>query len=191
MMASVTYGDPWDASNLQGPLINARQRDRVLGYIESGRSEGARLVRGGGRPAHLPKGYFVEPTLFADVDPASTIAQEEIFGPVLCVIPYDGDDEAVRIANGTMYGLSAVVTGGTLDHARAVAASPACRNRDGERRILELSRRPVRRLQAERGRPRERAPGIRGVPRDEGPRLSGQRCRLSDFPAGDVYAGVP
>ena len=110
MMGSVTYGDPWDAANLQGPLINARQRERVLGYIDSGRSEGARLVRGGGRPAHLPKGYFVEPTLFADVDPSSTIAQEEIFGPVLCVIPYDGDDEAVSIANGTVYGLSAVVT---------------------------------------------------------------------------------
>jgi len=121
MMGSVTYGDPWDAANLQGPLINARQRERVLGYIDSGRSEGARLVRGGGRPAHLSKGYFVEPTLFADVDPASTIAQEEFFGPVLCVIPYDGDDEAVSIANGTVYGLSAVVTGGSLEHANAVA----------------------------------------------------------------------
>jgi aldehyde dehydrogenase (NAD+) len=121
MMGNVTYGDPWDAANLQGPLINARQRDRVLGYIEKGRDEGARLVRGGSRPAHLPKGYFVEPTLFADVSPSATIAQEEIFGPVLTVIPYDGEDEAVQIANGTMYGLSAVVTGGTLDHANAVA----------------------------------------------------------------------
>jgi aldehyde dehydrogenase (NAD+) len=121
MMGSVTYGDPWDAANLQGPLINARQRERVLGYIESGRSEGARLVRGGGKPDHLPKGYFVEPTLFADVAPSSTIAQEEIFGPVLCVIPYDGEDEAVSIANGTVYGLSAAVTGGTVDHANAVA----------------------------------------------------------------------
>jgi aldehyde dehydrogenase (NAD+) len=121
MMGNVTYGDPWDAANLQGPLINARQRDRVLGYIDKGRDEGARLVRGGSRPAHLPKGYFVEPTLFADVSPNATIAQEEIFGPVLTVIPYDGDDEAIQIANGTMYGLSAVVTGGTLDHANAVA----------------------------------------------------------------------
>jgi aldehyde dehydrogenase (NAD+) len=121
MMGSVTYGDPWDAANLQGPLISARQRDRVLDYIQKGRDEGARLVRGGGVPANFPKGYFVEPTLFADVAPKATIAQEEIFGPVLAVIPYDGDDEAVQIANGTMYGLSAVVTGGTLQHADAVA----------------------------------------------------------------------
>jgi aldehyde dehydrogenase (NAD+) len=121
MMESVTYGDPWDAANLQGPLISARQRERVLGYIDKGRAEGAKVVRGGGMPSHLPKGYFVEPTLFADVSPTATIAQEEIFGPVLCVIPYDGDDEAVQIANGTIYGLSAVVTGGTLDHANSVA----------------------------------------------------------------------
>ncbi len=137
MMGSVTYGDPWDPANLQGPLINARQRERVLGYIESGRSEGAGLVRGGGRPAHLPKGYFVEPTLFADVAPSSTIAQEEIFGPVLCVIPYDGDDEAVRIANGTVYGLSAAVTGGTVDHAERRGPPPEGGNRNGERGILE------------------------------------------------------
>jgi aldehyde dehydrogenase (NAD+) len=121
MMSSVTYGDPWDAANLQGPLISARQRERVLGYIEKGRAEGARVVRGGGVPAHLPKGYFVEPTLFADVSPTATIAQEEIFGPVLCVIPYEDDDDAVRIANGTIYGLSAVVTGGSLEHANSVA----------------------------------------------------------------------
>jgi aldehyde dehydrogenase (NAD+) len=79
------------------------------------------LLRGGGIPSHLQTGFFVEPTLFADVDPAEPIAQEEIFGPVLVVIPYDGDDEAIAIANGTMYGLSAVVTGGTVDHANAVA----------------------------------------------------------------------
>jgi aldehyde dehydrogenase (NAD+) len=121
MMASVTYGDPWDPANLQGPLINARQRERVLGYIESGNSEGATLVRGGGVPSHLPNGYFVEPTLFSEVDPKARIAQEEIFGPVLCVIPYDSVDDAVQIANGTVYGLSAAVTGGSLESARAVA----------------------------------------------------------------------
>jgi aldehyde dehydrogenase (NAD+) len=121
MMAGSTYGDPWDPANLQGPLISARQRERVLGYIEKGRAEGARVVRGGGVPAHLKKGYFVEPTLFADVDPQATIAQEEIFGPVLCVIPYDDVDDAVRIANGTMYGLSAAVSAGTLERAQAVA----------------------------------------------------------------------
>jgi aldehyde dehydrogenase (NAD+) len=121
MMESVTYGDPWDPANLQGPLINSRQRDRVLGYIESGVSEGATLVRGGKTPAGMPKGYFVEPTLFSEVNPNAKIAQEEIFGPVLCVIPYDDVDEAVQIANGTVYGLSAAVTGGSLERAESVA----------------------------------------------------------------------
>ncbi|MBM3673900.1 MAG: aldehyde dehydrogenase family protein [Actinobacteria bacterium] len=115
------YGDPNDPENLQGPLINARQRERVLGYIEKGKTEGARLVVGGGRPAHLDKGYYVEPTLFVDVDPDSTIAQEEIFGPVLAVIPYDTDDDAVRIANNSRYGLSGAVNGGDLDRAYAIA----------------------------------------------------------------------
>jgi aldehyde dehydrogenase (NAD+) len=104
-----------------GPLINERQRDRVLGYIEKGKAEGARLLVGGGRPANLPKGYFVEPTLFVDVDPDSTIAQEEIFGPVLAVISFEDDDDAVRIANNSRYGLSGSVSSGSLDRAMAVA----------------------------------------------------------------------
>src|SRR5207248_4890194 len=79
----VTVGDPSDASIICGPLISERQRQRGLGYIEKGRAEGARVVTGGGVPADLPKGYFVEPTLFADVDNSMTVAQEEIFGPVL------------------------------------------------------------------------------------------------------------
>jgi aldehyde dehydrogenase (NAD+) len=115
------YGDPNDLSNLMGPLINERQRDRVLGYIEKGKAEGARLLVGGGRPANLPKGYFVEPTLFVDVDPDSTIAQEEIFGPVLAVIPFEDDDDAVRIANNSRYGLSGSVASGSLDRAMGVA----------------------------------------------------------------------
>ncbi|HEX5616267.1 MAG TPA: aldehyde dehydrogenase family protein [Acidimicrobiia bacterium] len=115
------YGDPTDLANMAGPLINARQRDRVLGYIERGVAEGARLLVGGGRPAHLDRGYFVEPTLFVDVDPRSTIAQEEIFGPVLSVIPYDDDDDAVRIANDSRYGLSGAVTGASLDRSLAIA----------------------------------------------------------------------
>ncbi|MSO37745.1 MAG: aldehyde dehydrogenase family protein, partial [Acidimicrobiia bacterium] len=115
------YGDPTNPENLQGPLINERQRERVLGYIETGKAEGARLVVGGGRPAHLEKGYYVEPTLFVDVDPDSTIAQEEIFGPVLVVIPYDDDDDAVRIANNSRYGLSGSVNGRDLDRAYGIA----------------------------------------------------------------------
>ena len=119
--AQWTYGDPTDPANLQGPLINARQRDRVLGFIEQGKTEGARLLVGGDRPAHLPTGYYVEPTLFVDVDPDSTIAQEEIFGPVLAVIPYEDDDDAVRIANNSRYGLSGAVNGTDLDRAYAIA----------------------------------------------------------------------
>lgn len=120
-MGEISYGDPADANNLMGPLISAVQRERVLGYIEKGKAEGARLVVGGGRPAHLPTGYFVEPTLFVDVDPDSTIAQEEIFGPVMVVIPYDDDDDAVRIANNSIYGLSGGVASASEERAIAIA----------------------------------------------------------------------
>jgi aldehyde dehydrogenase (NAD+) len=118
---SHTYGDPTDPSMLQGPQISEKQRERVLGYIERGKADGARLLTGGGKPAHLPKGYYVEPTLFADVDPDAVIAQEEIFGPVLCVIPFDDDDHAVEIANNSMYGLSGAVSSGDSERAMAVA----------------------------------------------------------------------
>ena len=120
-MAAVPYGDPSSMDVMMGPLVSARQRDRVLGYIAKGQEEGAKLVLGGGRPAHLDKGWFVEPTLFVDVDNAMTIAQEEIFGPVLCVIPYDDDDDAVRIANDSGYGLSGGVFSGSEERATAVA----------------------------------------------------------------------
>ncbi|MEQ1786513.1 MAG: aldehyde dehydrogenase family protein [Acidimicrobiales bacterium] len=119
--AGVSYGDPTDASNLMGPLVSKRQQERVLGYIETGKAEGARLVCGGGVPAHLPVGCYVEPTLFADVDNSMTIAQEEIFGPVLVVIPFEDDDDAVRIANDSPYGLSGMITSGDLERAKAVA----------------------------------------------------------------------
>jgi aldehyde dehydrogenase (NAD+) len=118
-MATVPYGDPSDPNVMMGPLVSRKQMDRVLGYIEKGKKEGAKLVLGGGRPAHLPRGYFVEPTLFIDVDNSMTIAQEEIFGPVLVVIPYEDDEDAVRIANESGYGLSGGVFSG--DEARATA----------------------------------------------------------------------
>jgi len=117
----ITYGDPTDPSNFQGPQISRKQQERVLGYIAKGEQEGARVVTGGGVPAHLPRGFFVEPTLFADVDNAMTIAREEIFGPVLVVIAYDGDDDAVRIANDSPYGLSGNISSGDLDRAKALA----------------------------------------------------------------------
>ena len=121
VLGTIAYGDPTDPANLMGPLISERQRTRVMGYIEKGKQEG-RLLTGGGVPAHLPRGYFVEPTIFADVDPQATVAQEEIFGPVLVVIPYEDDDDAVRVANSTIYGLSGSVSSASIDRARAVAA---------------------------------------------------------------------
>jgi aldehyde dehydrogenase (NAD+) len=119
-MTHFPYGDPQDPANMMGPLVSEKQMNRVLGYIAKGKEEGAKLVLGGGRPAHLPKGWFVEPTLFVDVDNKMTIAQEEIFGPVLCVMPYDDDDDAVRIANESHYGLSGSVFGSN-DRATAIA----------------------------------------------------------------------
>ena len=116
-----SYGDPTDPANLQGPQVSRRQQERVLAYIEKGRVEGARLRVGGGVPAHLAKGFYVEPTLFVDVDPSATIAQEEIFGPVLCVIPFEDDDDAVRIANDSLYGLSGSVSSASDERALAVA----------------------------------------------------------------------
>jgi aldehyde dehydrogenase (NAD+) len=113
------YGDPTDPSVLQGPQISRRQQERVLSYIERGKREGARCLVGGGRPER--PGFFVEPTLFVDVDPASTIAQEEIFGPVLCVIPFEDDEDAVRIANQSIYGLSGAVASASEERALAVA----------------------------------------------------------------------
>jgi aldehyde dehydrogenase (NAD+) len=119
---TVGYGDPEDPTNIMGPLVSSRQRERVLGYIEQGRREGARVVVGGGRPSHLGTGWFVEPTVFADVDNSMTIAREEIFGPVLVVIPFEDDDDAVRIANDSPFGLSGMITSGDLDRAKGVAA---------------------------------------------------------------------
>jgi len=118
---SVAVGDPFDPGTHMGPLVAERQRDRVLGFVAKGVDEGARLVTGGGRPAHLDRGWFVEPTVFGDVDNSSTIAQEEIFGPVLSVIPAEDEQDAVRLANDTIYGLNASVFTDDVDRAREVA----------------------------------------------------------------------
>jgi acyl-CoA reductase-like NAD-dependent aldehyde dehydrogenase len=118
---AVRVGDPFAETTQMGPLAAERQRDRVEGYIAKGKADGARLVTGGGRPAHLDKGWFVEPTVFAGVDNNHTIAQEEIFGPVLSVIPAADEADAVRIANDTIYGLNASVFTEDADRARQVA----------------------------------------------------------------------
>ncbi|MBI4694854.1 MAG: aldehyde dehydrogenase family protein [Gammaproteobacteria bacterium] len=119
---SFTVGDPINGDVKLGPLISAVQRDRVRDFIKKGVAEGARLVTGGAEvPEGLDKGYYVKPTVFADVNNDMTIAREEIFGPVLAIIPYDTEEDAIRIANDTIYGLGGNVWAGTKEHATAVA----------------------------------------------------------------------
>jgi aldehyde dehydrogenase (NAD+) len=119
---SFTPGDPFAEGTMLGPLVSDAQRERVRSYIRKGQEEGARLVTGGeASPEGLPTGYFVRPTVFSDVRTDMTIAQEEIFGPVLSILPYDDEDEAVRIANDTVYGLAGGVWSSDAERAKAVA----------------------------------------------------------------------
>jgi aldehyde dehydrogenase (NAD+) len=120
-LAKLTLGDPFDKNTRLGPLASAGQRESVLEFIEQGKKEGATLVAGGGRPAEPATGFYVEPTIFANVDNKMAIAQEEIFGPVLVIIPYDTEAEAVAIANDSPYGLAGGVWAGTPERALAVA----------------------------------------------------------------------
>jgi acyl-CoA reductase-like NAD-dependent aldehyde dehydrogenase len=119
---SFTLGDPFDEATRLGPLVSEVQRERVRGYIERGEAEGAKLLTGGAAPPEgLDTGFFVRPTVFSEVTPEMTIAQEEIFGPVLCIQPYEDDEDAVRIANDTVYGLAGGVWSADADRAIAVA----------------------------------------------------------------------
>jgi aldehyde dehydrogenase (NAD+) len=119
---NVMPGDPQDPGTLCGPVISDKQRERVLGYIKKGVEEGATaLVGGPNAPTGFDKGFFVRPTLFTNVDNSMTIAQEEIFGPVLAVIPFDDEEDAIRIANDSVYGLAGNVMSGSLEHSLAVA----------------------------------------------------------------------
>ncbi len=119
-IGAFAIGDPADPEVSIGPLVSAAQRDRVEGYIAAGVEEGARLVLGGGRP-DLDRGYFVQPTIFAGVENTMTVAREEIFGPVVSVIPYDDEEHAVALANDSDYGLSGSVWGPDAEHAKEIA----------------------------------------------------------------------
>ena len=121
-MGGLKPGDPNDGRTICGPLISARQRDRVQGYLDSATDEGGTFACGGGRPADRDTGFFIEPTVIAGLDNNAKVAREEIFGPVLTVIAHDGDDDAVRIANDSPYGLSGTVFSGDAERAAGIAA---------------------------------------------------------------------
>jgi acyl-CoA reductase-like NAD-dependent aldehyde dehydrogenase len=122
-MSNIRVGDPFDPQTQMGPLAMRRQLERVKGYIAKGQAEGARLVTGGGRPRGLDRGFYIEPTVFADVDNKSTIAREEIFGPVVSVIAADNEAHAVELANDSIFGLNSAVFTNDADRALAVARS--------------------------------------------------------------------
>ena len=120
---SVVVGDPKSESTTMGPVVSKIQFDRVEGFIAKGIAEGAKLLTGGeGRPSGLTKGYFVKPTIFSNVNNDMTIAREEIFGPVLCILPYDNEEQAIQIANDTPYGLAGYVWSKDLAHANRVGS---------------------------------------------------------------------
>jgi acyl-CoA reductase-like NAD-dependent aldehyde dehydrogenase len=121
MLGSVAYGDPADPATMMGPLISARQREKVAGYVDRAIADGAKAVIGGRAPEHLPRGFFYEPTLLVGADEDSAVAQDELFGPVLVVLPHDGDDDAIRIANNSIFGLSGAVIGADRERALGVA----------------------------------------------------------------------
>jgi aldehyde dehydrogenase (NAD+) len=122
-MPAFGVGDPADPKTAVGPMVSQKQYERVQSYIRKGIEEGAEVLAGGtGRPNGIEAGYYVKPTVFVNVTNDMTIAQEEIFGPVLCVITYDSEDDAIRIANDSKYGLHAAVLGTDVQRARRVAS---------------------------------------------------------------------
>lgn len=138
-MQQVVVGDPFAEATQMGPLVTRTQQNRVMGYIDKGQAEGATVVTGGKRPAHLPKGWFVEPTLFADADNTMAIAREEIFGPVGTVITYGSEEEAIAVANDSDYGLSGGVFTADPDRAYAVARRVRTGNFGHNGRVIDFT----------------------------------------------------
>lgn len=166
MANSLVVGDPLDASVDVGPLVSSRQRERVLGYIETGRSEGARVVAGGDIPADRRQGWYVAPTVFADVDNSARIAREEIFGPVVSVIPYESDSEAIAIANDSEFGLGGSVWSSVRSTSNR--SRTRCANRKHWNQLVPNgSRCSIRRCQAKRTRQGVRARRTGGLSDDQ------------------------
>ncbi|WP_044564007.1 aldehyde dehydrogenase family protein, partial [Azospirillum sp. B4] len=136
---AVQVGDPYTAGTQMGPLVAKRQLDRVQSFIDQGRSDGATLVTGGARPAHLERGWFIAPTLFTGVDNSMPLAREEIFGPVGSIIAYDSEDEAVAIANDSPYGLSGGVFTQDTDRAYAIARRVRTGNFSQNGRVIDYT----------------------------------------------------
>ena len=155
MATLLPVGDPTDPKTVVGPLITSAHRERVEGYIRAGADEGAEVVTGGGRPSHLDRGFYVEPTLLAEVRGDMRVAREEIFGPVIVVETYDDDEEAIHLANDSDFGLYDYVFTGDSARGMRVAESPAGRQHRHQHDPAQ-PRDAVRGHEAQRGRPRRR-----------------------------------
>lgn len=173
----LTVGDPRDRATVVGPVISAAHRDRVEAYVELGRKEGARVVTGGVRPGRLDRGFYVAPTLLADCTPDMRVVRDEIFGPVVVVVPFDDEEEAVALANDSDYGLIDYVWSGDVARAFRIAHA-AARGRGRRQHGRAEHGGPVRRVQEERGGAGRGLVRTARLQRDAGDRLA----RLRSLP---------
>jgi aldehyde dehydrogenase (NAD+) len=187
-MSGIGVCDPADEGTICGPVISPAQVERIAGYVDLAREEGGTIACGGRVPPDRDRGYWYEPTVIAGLDNTARVAREEIFGPVLTVIAHDGDDDAVRIANDSPYGLSGSVDAADEQRAQAVARRIRTGSLTVNGGVWYSPGRSVRWLQAVRARPRDGRRGLRGVPRDQAHRRAGGACRIRGV---DVSARTP